>query len=322
MHDLSPELVALRAAAPQAAVAQAERLERREVFSVHRELLVAMYASVAVLVAGIGLLLKQHFHDIGPGTLLTCLLVASLACHAVAWRARHLGRERSLGEDYVLLLGALLFSAAVGYAELRFRLFGAGWSRHFLLLAIWHLAVAYVFRSRLVLAVALTALAAWLGVELRLGSAIEPRHSWFGLGPRALLCALFYYAGSFFHHRGRTGIGGPDTAFHDGFREVYRQFAAHFAFWGTLAMIGDETTRWLGAAVLVVLSVIVGRIGLAERRESYVLYAVGYGTIGLVWLESALLRDRTLTSLVGLVTVIGAVALLMKLRSRLKASTA
>jgi hypothetical protein len=102
---------------------------------------------------------------------------------------------------------------------------------------------------------------------------------------------------------------------------VYRQFAVNFGFWGALALGADGATRWIGALVLLGLALLSGRLGLAERRESYLIYAVGYSTIGLIWLEALLFRDLGLTSTIGLITVIGAVALLFSLRSKLKAST-
>ncbi|HMA12034.1 MAG TPA: DUF2157 domain-containing protein [Steroidobacteraceae bacterium] len=315
MHDLSPELgkLTVEGAAAEARAA-ALRLERREIFSVHRELLVMLYAGVATVVAGVGLLVKANLDRIGPVALLSGILLASLLCYLVAARAQRKGRQRHLGEDYVLLLGALLFSAAVGYAEFRFRLLGAVWARHLLLLAAWHLATAYFFRSRLVLSVALTAFATWMGAELQFGALFEPGNRWWGAGPRALCCAIVFYAGSRLHVMEDPGSGS-------GFREVYRQFAVHFGFWGALALGADGATRWLGAVTLLALAVASGRVGLAERRESYLVYAVGYSTIGLIWLEALLLRGFGLTSTLGLMTVIGAVALLFSLRARLKAST-
>jgi hypothetical protein len=314
MHDLADELRALSPdASLDAARTQALRLEQREIISVRRELLIALYVAVATLIAGVGLLVKANLGRIGPAALLTGIFAASALCYSVALRARHARRERSLGEDYVLLLGALLFSAAVGYAEVRFHLFGANWSRHFLLLAGWHLAAAYLFRSRLVLSVALTAFAGWLGVEARFGTLFDPQYRMFGAGPRSLCCALLFYLGSRLHLGERAAVSG-------GFREVYRQFAANFGFWGALALGADASTRWIGAVTLLVLAVMVGRAGLNEKRESFLLYAVGYSTIGLVWLEALLIRDYLLTSWVGLFTVIGAVVLLLSLRARLKES--
>ncbi len=315
MHDLASELTALPAGdAVDAARPQALQLEGRGIFSVRRELLVALYLAVATLVAGVGLLVKANLDRIGPAALLAGILAAAALCYFVALRGQR-ARERSLGEDYVLLLGALLFSAAVGYTEVQFHLFGAGWSRHLLLLAAWHLGSAYLFRSRLVLAVALTAFAGWLGVEAKLGTLLDPVSPLVSAGPRALLCALLFYIGSRFHLAERTeGVKG--------FRDVYLQFGANFGFWGALALGADTATRWFGALILLGLAVAVGSLGLRERRQSFLLYAVGYSTIGLIWLEALVLGEFELASLVGLLTVIGAIVLLMSLRARLKESAA
>ena len=291
------------------------RLERREIFSVHRELVVMLYAGVATVVAGVGLLVKANLDRIGPLALLSGILLASLLCYAVALRARRQRRERRLGEDYVLLLAALLFSAAIGYAEVKFRLLGNAWSRHLLLLAAWHLGTAYFFRSRLVLSVALTAFATWMGAELQFGALFEFGNRWWGAGPRALVCAIVFYAGSRLHVMEAAEQGA-------GFRDVYRQFAVNFGFWGALALGADASTRWIGAVTLLGLALASGRVGLTERRESYLVYAVGYSTIGLIWLEALLFRDFGLTSTLGLMTVIGAVVLLFSLRARLKESRA
>jgi hypothetical protein len=314
MHDLSPELESLTLEGdPAQARAAAVMLERRAAFSIHRELLVMLYAGVATVVAGVGFLIKANLDRIGPLALLSGILLASLLCYAVALRARSKARSRTLGEDYVLLLGALLFSAAIGYAEVKFHLLGANWSRHLLLLAAWHLGTAYFFGSRLVLSVALTAFATWMGAELKFGALFEYGNRWWGAGPRALICAIVFYAGSRLH-----AMEDPSGS---GFREVYRQFAVNFGFWGALALGGSSSTRWIGALTLLGLALASGRVGLVERRESYLVYAVGYSTIGLIWLEALLFRDFGLTSTLGLMTVVGAVALLFSLRARLKAST-
>jgi hypothetical protein len=314
MHDLSEELRALpRGTAADVECAQALRSEGGAVFSVRTELLIALYAAVATLIAGVGLLVKANLDHIDPVALLTGIFAAAVLCYAIVLYSRRTGSERSLGQDYVLLLGALLFSSAVAYAEVQFHVLGAGWSRHLSLLAVWHLVTAYLFRSRLLLAVALTAFAGWLGVEAQLGTLLNPRDPLLRAGPRGLLCALVFWMGSRFHVD-----EGVDSS--NGFRDVYRQFAINFAFWGALALGADPATRWVGALTLLVLAAVVGRAGFVEKRESFLLYAVGYSTVGLVWLESLLLGSYLLTSWIGLFTVIGAVMLLLRLRSRLKES--
>ncbi len=316
MHDLSAELRELTPSASDGAPEpEAIRIESREIFSVRRELLVALYVAVATLLGGVGLLIKENYERIGPVALLTGIFAAAALCYVLALRVKQAGRERSLGMDYVLLLGALLFSAAVGYAEVQFHLFGSGWSRHLMLLALWHFATAYLFHSRLVLSVALTAFAAWLGVEASMGNLFSPRSPVLGVGPRALTCALLFWIGSRFHIVERVTPG-------QGFRDVYLQFAVNLGFWGALALGGATSTRWIGALILLGLAIVVGRAGLAERRQSFLLYAIGYSTIGLIWLESLLLGGVLVASWLGLFTVIGGVVLLQNLRARLKESAA
>lgn len=314
MHDLRAELHALPVGEAAVRVRDlALRIEQGRVFSVRRELQVVLYGAVAMLVAGVGLLVKEHLDRIGPLALCAGILIAALLCYAVVLRAKHAGRQRSLGEDYVLLLAALLFSSAVAYAEVQFRLFGTGWSRHLLWLALWHLATAYWLGSRLVLAVALMAFAGWIGVEAKLGTVFDPLRPAFGAGWRALLCALLFWLGARLHAAQRGSR--PE------FRDVYLQFAAHFGFWGALALGAAAGTRWIGAIVLLGLALVVGRIGLLERRESFLLYAVGYATVGLVWFESLVVRDDVAASWIGLGLVIGAVVLLQRLRARLRESS-
>src|SRR5690349_6420423 len=104
LHDLSPEIRLLGSTrVPGAVIDAALRREQREPFSIRRELLGVMCTAVAALVGGVGLLVKANLDRIGPVTLLCALIAAALLCYAVAWRARAAGRERSLGEDYVLL---------------------------------------------------------------------------------------------------------------------------------------------------------------------------------------------------------------------------
>ena len=85
MHDLSRELETLAVEGVSAeARSAAVRLERREIFSVHRELVVMLYAGVATVVAGVGLLVKANLDRIGPLVLLSGILLASLLCYAEA----------------------------------------------------------------------------------------------------------------------------------------------------------------------------------------------------------------------------------------------
>jgi hypothetical protein len=292
-----------------AALKGLERLETGATFTLHRELLIALYGSVAAVLAGVGLLVRVNLDRIGPLTLVGALLLAAALCYATALRSRRRGTPRTVAGDYVLLLGALLLSSAVGYAEARFQLFGTGWSRHLLWLAAAHAVVAYALDSRLVLSLALTAFAGWLGVEASLVDLWAPGRTLVGLGWRALACGAAFVAARELHRRLQSRRD---------FLDVFDHFAANAACWGALALLFDAPTRWPGAALLAGLATYIGLRGFRQGRETFVLYAIGYATLGLTWLESTLLQDRLLSRLVVLLTLVGAVMLLWALRARMK----
>jgi hypothetical protein len=310
MHTLEPQIRELESeGSDAAAITLPLALESRSVFSVHRELLFALYGSVAAIVAGVGLLVKNNFDRIGPITLLATLLAGAGLCYFITARAQLREQARSLAGDYVLLLGALLLSAALGYAEIRFHWLGVSWSRHLLLLAAIHLITAYAFDSRLVLSVALGSFAGWLGVDAQLSNLWDLQYSLRSLGCRSLICAAVYLAGREIHRRVRSSRN---------FLEVYEHFAVNFAFWGLLSLSFAVDTRWVGLALLLALALCVGRIGLRKSRELFVLYAIGYAAFGLCSVESQLLRDELLTAVAWLVTLVVAIALLWRLRAQMR----
>jgi hypothetical protein len=321
LHSLEPEIHALRAASAGGAAADVAapgrvdfelpaQLESGRIFSLHRELLIALYGCVTAVIGGVGLLVRNNLDHIGPVTLTAALLLAAALCYATAIRTQRRGTARSIAGDYVLLLGALLLSAAVGYAEVQFHLLGTGWSRHLLLLAVVHAGTAYALDSKLVLSVALTSFAGWLGAEASFGNLWEPQRALLGLGWRTLACAVVFRAAGAAH---RHWQARPD------FLDVFEHFAANFGFWGALALLFDAPTRWIGAALLAALAIYVGIVGFRRGRETFVLYAIGYATLGLAWLEGVLIDDRLLELLVVLLTLIGAVVLLWRVRAQMKA---
>ena len=283
------------------AAERALALDRGEIFSVHEELRAALYAAVALVSIGLGIFIRHNLDRIGPLTLLAAIAVASAVCYATALRTWRLGAARSITGDYVLLLGALLLSAGLGYAESQFHWLGNHWARHLLLLAIVHGGTAYLLDSRLVLSLALTSFAAWLGVEPSLGNVlaagrVSPQLGWRGLQCAGLILAWRAVA------QWRRWL--PD------FREVFDHFALNLAFGAALVWCPDERMRQSAVPLLFMLGAVAVAHGRHPRSELMVVYGVAYPTLGFAIVANRLIGDPLLWAISVLGLLAAAVSLL------------
>lgn len=269
--------------------ASAERLialERRDVFSVHPEIRLVAYAGVLMLVAGAALLLKKYYELIGPGLLIGLVGVIALFCYVWAWTRRGSG---SATADYVLLLGAMLLSADVAFAETQYHIFDDAWPRHLLILAVVHAVGAYAYRSRLVLSLSISAFAAWLGIEQNIDTFFDSTPE---TGARAIACALvivvWRWADGFAESRGALRLDPS-------FEPVFAHFAANLGLWGALLLTFDSDTDLIGLATLTLFAGASLRYAIAHARELFAIYAIAYGYIGI----SAVLLERVVDPLGG-----------------------
>lgn len=294
-------------------------IERREVFSLYGELRLAAWLAVALIATGAGIFIRKNFHQIGPATLIAALAMASAICYAVIV-VRKRDPERwpaSLLDDYILLLGALLLSADLGYAESQYHLLGARWTEHFLVLAVVHGLTAYYFDSRALLSLSLASLASWLGFRGNFES--EPAAS---LGGRALLAS------------GLTllwRVGNRAFPSRRSFDSVFDHFIALFAFFGGLLWLFDfhihgvrsgELTDFELWGLLVIIATSVASLSYAFRTgsEAFAVYAIAAILIAANYeLISRFFRsDPALSSLVLLITSATAVVALYQIHIRLK----
>ncbi|MEA2235683.1 MAG: hypothetical protein QOC81_407 [Thermoanaerobaculia bacterium] len=124
MLSLEPELVRLRdgGAIDAATAAPLIAAERRDVVSIYAELRLLVWAGVMIVSIGAGIFISHHLDDIGPLAIAGGIGLAAAACYAWAfWKRR---AQAGLIDEYVLLLGALLASADIGYLEHQFHLLG------------------------------------------------------------------------------------------------------------------------------------------------------------------------------------------------------
>jgi hypothetical protein len=316
MNSLQAEYRELHAAGviDEATLLRQLALESGRVFTLFEELRFSFYAAIAAITTGIGLLLKNNLDRIGPLSLILGLALVAAGCYASALRARVRVRVRkqthSLGADYILLLGALIVSADLGYAESQYHWLGNHWSAHLLILAVFHAATAYLLDSRLVLSVSLTSLAAWFGIEARAGELVRHDSAVSDSGIRELLCASVILTFRELHRR--LGSERP-------FAQVLEHFAANLGFCGALALCFSLDTRFIGLAVLITLAIVAIRKGLTQAEEMFILYGIGYATVGICYLEAQLVKRPLAAAILELATVVAALVLLFRFRLQSRA---
>ena len=307
MHSLEAEYQALADAGLISAEAAAQCIasERGAVFSLYEPLRLALYAAVLMIVAGVALLLRAHLDQIGPLALMAAVAAISALCYATAIRSRLRARPRSVAGDYLLLLGALLLSADLGYAETRFHWAGAHWSSELLLLTVWHAATAYAFESPLLLSTALASLVGWFGVQTELGQGFLMAASTGHPAAPALLCAGTLLSWRMLHRRLHANRS---------FDLLFAHFAANVGLPGAIACMLDPASRLPGMALLAAGAGLAIHAGRRDGQTWFVVYGIAYPAAGLCWLEAQVVRAPLPLELLELGTVLAALALLWRWR--------
>jgi len=250
------------------------RIYGRELFSVHWELRMLLYAGILVLTTGLGLLIAKHFASIGHLALLAAIVLGCAGCFAYCLRrgggfSAEMVPAPDAAYDYVLFLGCLLLGTFQGYLELRYQVLAQHWSWWLLGSGLLYLLCAHYFDNRLVLSLALSTLGAWLGVKTSLFAG--------GRWEAALRSnALFF---------GAAVVATGAAQFRLGWKRHFLPIHLHLGVNILLtALVAGVDSRTKGLFYLVGLLLVGAGSALyaqRTRRFAFLLYAVLYGYLGV-----------------------------------------
>ena len=275
-------------------------VEKREVFSIQPELRLMAWGGAMLVAAGVAMVVGRNYERIGPTAIAIGVAVAAAICYLVVWSRIRKGRA-SLIDDYIVLLGALLISADLGFIEKGILKLDSEW--FLLVLVVLHAIAAYVFDSRLVLSLALTALAGWFGVSQNV---FEPVRT----ATNAFICSAIILAWR------NIPFGRRES-----FIPVFDHYAANIAFLGALSFTFDNDTRLVGCLITLVLAAVVIRHGFAKKSAPFVIYSYVYAVIALDVLIVDALNEEALIFLYLIVSTIGAIVGLFVLHARFRRLT-
>lgn len=141
--------------------------------SVRRELLILLYFGITLLSTGLGILVYEHIDSIGHITIVLLIAAIAAACFAYCFRKADPPSWQKVESpnvwfDYVLLLGCLTLLVLIGYVQFKYQFFGQQWGLASFVPLVVLAFSAYYFDHLGVLSLAITNLAAWMGISVNL----------------------------------------------------------------------------------------------------------------------------------------------------------
>jgi hypothetical protein len=130
-----------------------------------------LYLAVLSFTTGIGILIYQNIDTIGHVAILAILLVVTIICYYFSCKnANGFQREETSFEnpvyDYLILAAILLTCIFIGYLQFQYTAFGTHYGLATLIPTVIGLFCAYYFDNKSILSIAITGLAAYIGLSV------------------------------------------------------------------------------------------------------------------------------------------------------------
>ena len=141
------------------------------IFSLNVELKMLLYLSVLLFTSGIGILIYENIDTIGHVAILSLLLIVTLVCfyfcfkNSVGFRKSETTFESPVLE-YLVLLANILTCIFIGYLQFQYKPFCIHYGLATLVPTIISFICAYYFDNKSVLTIAITGLAAYVGLSV------------------------------------------------------------------------------------------------------------------------------------------------------------
>ncbi len=261
--------------------------------SVHWDLRTLLYLGILLLTSGLGIFIYKNLDAIGHVTIVAAVGILCVASFVYCFKhaapySNHEVESPNLWFDYVLLMGCLLLLTFIGYLQYQFHVFGTQWglATFVPMLALFY--CAYYFDNKGIQAMAVTNLAAWMGI------AVQPKSVQFTeqfANDTTLWSAIAL--GVVLHIFSYVSVGMNIKAH---FAFIYKNFGIHLLFVALLAaMFRYEHFYFLW--FLVVAAVAAFHLWDAKREQVFYFFAVaalyGYIALSTVVVHLLFFADRT-----------------------------
>lgn len=141
------------------------------IFSLHSELRFLLYLSIVLFTSGIGILIYQNIDTIGHIAILSLLLIVTVICFYLCFKKSDgFKKEETVFKDpiydYLVLAANILSCTFIGYLQSQYHPFGTNYNIATLIPTVISFFCAYYFDNKSVLTIAITGLAAFIGLSV------------------------------------------------------------------------------------------------------------------------------------------------------------
>ena len=265
--------------------------QHQKTVSLFVELRSVLYLGIAFFSTAIGILIYKHIETIGHDVLVICIALVCVACFAYCFKFGKGYTNEKLSSpnflfDYILLLGCLLLLTFIGYVQFQYNVFGNRWGLAVFIPMLLLFAAAYYFDHIGVLSLAITNLAAWVGI------AVTPtrilRENDFD-GNRTIYAAILLGVGLLL-----ISIFSTSKKMKAHFSFTYKNFGAHILFIALLAgLFHFEPAYFVWFLVLACFSFLAFRHAIKERSFYFLVITALYAWIGLSYVIIELLTSTS-----------------------------
>ncbi|KVV14630.1 DUF2157 domain-containing protein [Flavobacterium sp. TAB 87] len=250
------------------------------IFSLHAELKLALYLSVLLFTSGVGILIYNNIDTIGHVAILSLLVITIAVCFYFSFKnSNGFSRAETQFEnpvlDYVVLGANILTCTFIGYLQFQYNAFGTLYGLATLIPTIICFFSAYYFDNKSVLSIAITGLAAYIGLTVT---------------PRALLSEEFYATEGLSFSAIALGIAliawtiySKRTILKTHFSLIFFTFALHL-----IGLVSITNLVHFNSAIWLLFLIILGvacfyfyKISYEIKSISLYVFTIIYAYIGL-----------------------------------------
>ena len=251
------------------------------IFSLNVELKLLLSIAVLMFTSGIGILIYDNIDSIGHIALLSILFAITCGCFYYCFKnSKGFQKTETTFEspflEYLVLIANILTCIFIGYLQFQYEAFGTHYGLATLVPTIVSFFCAYYFDNKSVLTIAVTGLAAYIGLSVTPQDIFNDSNNFYAnqslsysaIGLGVLLIAWTIYS---FKNNLKTH-----------FALVYLTFALHIISITSISnMVGDEMIWFLFASILAGSSVYFYKISHQLKAISLYVFMIIYAYIGI-----------------------------------------